>query len=305
MKSLLDSYSTGVLNIVCMSKIEELVKQASYILKCCGSDSPMLDTVVILASVLGKTKEWIFTHPDEQLGQEACQNFWACIDRRASGEPVSYIVGHREFMGLDFLVTHDVYIPSPDTECLVEAAIADIKKRQEPILKVLDVGVGPGTILLSVAVYDERVKGVGTDISPQAIEVARMNAKRFGVQSRVELICTDIANGIQDTFDIIVANLPYVDVEAKGKVSKSVSQFMPRQAIFAEEHGLAVIKRLIDDLWHLIHGSSSVYLECDPLQVDILSNLLQQILPHCKIYVLNDLAGRPRCVAATPKGLCQ
>ena len=163
-----------------------------------GLDTPRLDGEVLLCHVLKKERIHLYVHFDQPLTKEELAQYKACIKERVQHKPVAHIVGHKEFMGLDFKVNEATLIPRPDTEILVEAVISRLKTGQEGLGTIADIGTGSGAICLSLLNYLPNLKAVTVDISPEAIEVAKENAELLGLSDRVEFCQGDMLEPIKD-----------------------------------------------------------------------------------------------------------
>src|SRR5688572_30800182 len=191
-----------------------------------------LDADVLLAHALGTTKEALYADPDLPVAAGPVASFDALVERRARGEPVAYLRGFKEFYGLRFTVDHRVLIPRPETETLVDAARELIAGRS---ITVADVGTGSGAVAVAIAAHERTVRVIATDISMDALAVARENTLRHGVADRVELREGDLLAPIADPVDVVVANLPYLrDDTLEHLVGERTSlAFEPRLAVTA------------------------------------------------------------------------
>jgi release factor glutamine methyltransferase len=219
------------------------------------------------------------------------------IERRARGEPVAYLRGFKEFYGLRFTVDHRVLIPRPETETLVDAARELIAGRS---ITVADVGTGSGAVAVAIAAHERTVRVIATDISVDALVVARENTLRNGVADRVELREGDLLAPIADPVDLVVANLPYLrDDTLEHLVGERTSlAFEPRLAVTAGKDGLELIWRAAADLPRVLAPHGSALFEIDPPFADQVAHLLQYSLGG-ETRVINDLAGDARVVEVT------
>ena len=262
------------------------------------SESPALDAEVLLRTVLGRSRAALVAHPESPLAPQQWQRLARLLERRAAGEPVAYLTGTKEFMGLTFAVSPAVLIPRPDTECLVERALAvlpDDGRRRV----VADVGTGSGAIGVSLAVQRPKLRVYALDNGPRAARLAAANARRQGVAERVTVRCGDLLAPLPEAAAVIVANLPYIRSESLPALPVSVRDYEPRTALGGGGDGLAVYRRLMEQLaaWpELFSRPGHVLCECDPPQVDTLGTLARAALPGAVIEVICDLAGRPRGV---------
>jgi release factor glutamine methyltransferase len=182
------------------------------------SDTPALDASVLLAHIIHKPRTWVMAHPELTLSAEQQKQLKVLLARLENSEPFPYVLGHWEFFSLDFDLTPDVLIPRPETELLVEKAIAWLQ--ESPVRRrVAEVGTGSGVIAVSIAIHVPRVRILATDISHSALEVARRNARKFNVEERIEFTKCDLlplqspSVNRETSIDLICANLPYIPTE--------------------------------------------------------------------------------------------
>jgi release factor glutamine methyltransferase len=273
----------------------DLVARAAPYLAQHGSQSPRLDAELLLAQALGCTRMDLYLQFERPLSSDEVDRYRALCRRRAGGEPVAYIRGLREFMTLTLVITPAVMIPRPETEILVEAAL--LRLEQPPTgagdqgqRRVLDVGTGSGAIALAIAAEHPDCRVLATDVSADALEVARLNLERLEMQDRVDLRRADLVEGIEGPFDLVLANLPYIDPDWPDAVTTEVAGSEPKEALFGGRDGLELIGRLLPELLRLAPDGVAM-LEFDPRQHDA---LLARAAPIGKTSVLNDLAGLPR-----------
>ncbi len=262
------------------------------------AESPALDAEVLLRTVLGRSRAALVGHPEAPLAPQQWQRLAGLLERRAAGEPVAYLTGTKEFMGLPFAVSPAVLIPRPDTECLVERVLAVLPADGQRRV-VADVGTGSGAIGVSLAVQRPTIQVYALDNDSRAGHLAAANARRQGVAERVMVRCGDLLVPLPEAAAVIVANLPYIRSEVLPTLPVSVRDYEPRTALDGGEDGLAVYRRLLAQLAarpKLLHRPGHVLCECDPSQVDALSALVRAALPDAGIEVVADLAGRPRGV---------
>lgn len=242
-----------------------------------------LDTDVLLAHAIGATKESLYADPDASVEPPAATAFEELVMRRARGEPVAYLRGWKEFYGLRFTVDPRVLIPRPETETLVDAI------RASGARLVADVGTGSGAIAVALAVSDPAVRVIATDLSADALAVARLNVEAHGVADRVELRQGDLFGPIHERVDAVAANLPYLtDASVAEWTGERTSlSFEPRMAVLAGADGLALVRRAIAGLGSVLRPGGAAYFECDPAQARALAN------EHGG-EVLVDLAGNER-----------
>jgi release factor glutamine methyltransferase len=219
-----------------------------------ASALPPLEARVLLAHTLGSTREVLIAHPEREVNGEAARKFEHLVVRRRAGEPVAYLFGEREFYGRSFVVTPAVLIPRPETELLVQLALEHA--RGFASLKVLDLGTGSGCIAISLALELPDAEVIASDVSAAALGVARTNASRLG--ARVRFIESDWYAAVADSFDVIVANPPYV---AEGDPHLSELRYEPESALVAREDGLAGLQWTIAGAREHLRASGKVLVE--------------------------------------------
>ncbi|MBK6335501.1 MAG: peptide chain release factor N(5)-glutamine methyltransferase [Betaproteobacteria bacterium] len=201
-----------------------------------------IDAQVLLAHALGVPRTWLVAHADEALAPDAAAAFAALADRRRGGEPVAYLTGTREFFGLTLAVTPAVLIPRPETETLVEFALARLPV--DAAARVLDLGTGSGAIALAIAHARPRAQVLGADCSAEALAVARANARRLGLRN-VEFVASDWFDGIAaGRFDVVVGNPPYV-AAADAHLGQGDLRFEPRSALTPGGDGLGALRCIV------------------------------------------------------------
>ena len=239
-----------------MTIVEVLKLSADYLQKH-GSDSSRLDAELLLAHALKLRRLDLYLKFDKPLGETDLSAYRALVGRRAKGEPVAYLVGHKEFMGLDFEVTPDVLVPNPDSEVLVQRAVV-IARASAGAMRVADIGTGSGCIAISIAHYAENTEVWASDISREALDVAARNVTRHDLGARLHLECGDLMEALSGKFDLVCANLPYV---AAGASLPGALAFMPpppRRSKTVRRGGEATFYRLrmVPWTWTLFASSS-------------------------------------------------
>jgi release factor glutamine methyltransferase len=223
--------------------------------------------------------------------------FAAAIDRRARREPVAYILGEREFYGRPFLVSKAVLIPRPETELVVDRALAIVAAgRREAALTILDVGTGSGCLAITLALECPAARIVATDISAAALEAAAANAARHGVADRIELRRGSLVAGLQAA-DLIVTNPPYVADRERASLSPEVRDYEPAGALFGGEDGLGVIRELVPAAFHVLRPGGWLVMEIGAGQWNAVHELARRA-GFEQASVHDDLAGIPRVVVA-------
>ena len=263
-----------------------------------GIPSPQLDTEVLLAHVLDWNRARLYARPEFRLTTAQWEAFLSAVQRRARHEPVPYIVGHREFYGLDFLVDRRVLIPRPETELLVAKAL-DVGVRQEPGKGrplLADVGTGSGILAVSLAVHLPGATVYATDISPEALVVAAANAARHGVAGRVHLLRGDLLQPLPERVHIIVANLPYIPSGRLPTLEPDVVEYEPFAALDGGPDGLQPIRRLLAQAGEWLLPEGTILLEIDAEQGRQSIALAKQHYPRAQVELYPDDAGLDRAV---------
>lgn len=258
-------------------------------------DSPRLDAELLLAEVLKVSRVYLYTHYDRPLAGPERDAYRALVKRRGGHEPVAYILGRREFYGRAFAVSRDVLVPRPETEHLVDAALAFAKERAE--VTVLDVGTGSGIIAVTLALELPAARVTAVDLSAAALAVARQNAQTLGAS--VRLVEADLLSGFSESerFDLIVSNPPYVAQREAKELDADVRDFEPHLALFGGEDGLAVIRRLLEQAKaHLAPGGLLAF-EIGAGQLATVRELCGAA-GYVDVQSHADLQGHPRVVAA-------
>jgi release factor glutamine methyltransferase len=261
-------------------------------------EPPALESELLLRHVLDLDRVQFFIEYDSPINPEREEYFWRLIERRLKNEPAAYIMGHREFYGLDFYVNNNVLIPRPETELLVDKVLELIPHYS--LCVVADIGTGSGAIAVSIATATAKgtgysdVKIYATDISAAALEVASENCRRHGVADRVRLLQGDLLEPLPCPVDLIAANLPYVTSSDLKKVN--TSGFEPVLALDGGPDGLDIIRRLCAQLPGRLNAGGSVLLEIGQGQAETVTGILRNIFPSARIEVMPDLAGVGRVV---------
>jgi release factor glutamine methyltransferase len=205
-----------------------------------------LQAELLLAHALETTRESVLARLDEPLSSDVAARYAATVARRAQHEPLAYILGHQTFYNLDFVVDRRVMIPRHETEMLVYLALERARQKHAPV--IVDVGTGSGALAVTLAHHLPNVRVLATDISRDALEVARLNARRLGVAARIEFIESDLLERVSVPFDVLVANLPYIPRARWDELPREIRAFEPRLALDGGEDGLVVFRRLLAQL---------------------------------------------------------
>jgi release factor glutamine methyltransferase len=290
--------------------------------------SHTLATELLLMHALGRDRAWIYSHPEESLDPATAQKFLALVARRAAGEPVQYLTGKQEFWGLEFEVTPDVLIPRPETEHVMEVALARLGERGIKIhmdtgaprekLRVADVGTGAGCLAVALAWELPHAEVFATDISAPALEIARRNAMRHGVADRIHFLQCDLLSSLENTdpssvgaqravtasaqgesqFDLIVSNPPYIARNDADQLQREVRDHEPHSALFGGPTGIEMYQRLIDQARDLLRHRGILVLELGHDSAEHVRGIFDAQPAWTKVAISMDLAGIPRVLAA-------
>jgi release factor glutamine methyltransferase len=263
-----------------------------------------MNAELLIMFTLECDRAYLYAHPERDLTRDETLRYDEALARRAAGVPAQYITGYQEFWGLDLLVSPAVLIPRPETEHVVEMVLelakADGRGRPSPHgLRIVDVGTGSGAIALALAKELPSAEIHATDISPEALEVARANAARHELASRIKFHRADLLNGLpHQEFDFVVSNPPYVGESEEDSVQLEVRKFEPRNAVFAGPTGLEVIDRLIPQAQTVLRPGGWLVFE---ISGTIAEAVRPQLGGWTDVRLINDLQGIAR-VAAAKKG---
>jgi release factor glutamine methyltransferase len=274
-----------------------------------------MNAELLIMFTLDCDRAYLYAHPERELTPEELQRYHEALARRAAGVPAQYITGHQEFWGLDLIVSPAVLIPRPETEHVVETVLGLVSRAesedsqdqgqvQEPRagapapheLRIVDVGAGSGAIALALAKELPSAEIHATDISAEALEVARANAARHELTARIEFHCTDLLSGLpRGGFDFVVSNPPYVGESEEDSVQLEVRKFEPRNAVFAGPTGLEVIERLIPQAGASLKPGGWLVFE---ISGTIAEGVRRLLAGWTEIGITNDLQGIARVAAA-------
>ncbi len=255
-------------------------------------DTPRLTVEVILAHALNISRTQLLARLDESLNPEQLNRFQCDLDRVINGEPLAYVVGHREFYDLDLYTDRRALIPRPETECLIEHALQRLSDHPSP--SIADIGTGCGAIAITLAKHLPRAKLIATDLSADAIDLAGLNARRYGVERRVEFRVGDLLEPIDRPVDVLAANLPYIDDKDWPFLAKTIRGFEPKMAFLGGPDGLDLVRRLLHDAPRVLHSGSCVLLEIGAYQGDSVTAIAQQAFPNAHVSIRPDYAGLDR-----------
>lgn len=276
--------------------LSALLAEATTLLRDAGFDSPRREVVALAVQCLGLGREAMVAAPDQPVPAPGARRFRDAAARRAAGEPLARITGHREFWSLDFVLSADTLVPRPDTETVVEAVLSEITD-SSAALSVLDLGTGSGCILLALLSELPNARGTGIDISQAAVVTARENARRLGLDSRAGFQTGDWTDGLSARFDIVVANPPYIAETDRDALMVEVRDHDPSLALFAGADGLAAFRALIPGLAGVLTPGGLAALECGAGQGPKVAEMLA-LAGFDPARLVADTAGHDRVVLA-------
>ena len=272
------------------------INKGSKILKSKFIPNPILDAEILMAKIINKDRNYILLNSSNFINKNDLNNFYKLIEKRAIREPIAYITNKKSFWSSEFFVTKDTLIPRPDTELIIENVLKLTKNRDN--LRILDIGIGSGCILLSILKEKKSFYGTGIDISEKCIKVSKMNAINLKVQQRLKLFKTDVDKFISSKYDLIVSNPPYIIKRKLKYLDRDVVKYEPTQALNGGLDGLSEIRKVIIKSSELIKKNGKFILEIGFDQKNKVINLLKKE----GFYINNthkDLAKNDRCIVCT------
>ena len=276
--------------------IKSLINQGSIYLK--NNDIPTykIDSEILMMKVIDKDKKYMILNPNKILNKKKSNYYRELIKSRSYGKPIAYLVGKKSFWKYEFKITEDVLIPRPDTETIIEQVLKITKEKFK--LKVLDIGVGSGCIILSILKEKSDFNGVGIDLSQKCIDISKINAQKLGLINRVKFYKSDIDNFNLGKYDLIISNPPYIKTIDLKYLEKDVIDFEPTNALNGGLDGLSEIKKVINNSTKLIKKNGKLVLEIAFDQKNLVVNLLRK-----KGFYINktvrDYANNYRCIIST------
>ena len=276
--------------------IHSAVIEGTNILKDKSILSAQLDTEILMAKALNKNREYIILNHDKVLNIENFEYFKKLVLERATRKPIAYLLNKKLFWKSEFYVNENTLIPRPDTEIIVEQILKVVKHKN--YLKILDIGVGSGCILLSILKEKKNFYGTGIDISKNSLEISRLNAKKLLVNERVKFYKSDIDKFAQGKYDLIVSNPPYIKRSNLKYLESDVLKFEPKLALDGGLDGLSVIRKVINKTSELLKKNGKFILE---IGFDQKSKVIK-LLNNKGFYInssVKDLANNDRCIVST------
>ena len=276
--------------------IQSAIIEGATILKNKSINSAKLDSEILLASVIDKDRKYLILNNDQNIKEKNLMHFQKLINKRSFREPIAYLTNKKHFWNYKFFVTKDTLIPRPDTELIVEQILKLTKSKTK--MKILDIGVGSGCILLTILKERKNFYGVGVDISKKCLNISKINAKNLEVSSRVKFFKSDVDKFDLGKYDLIVSNPPYIKKFSLKYLDKDVVNFEPKLALDGVLDGLSEIRKVITKSSELIKKNGKFILEIGFDQKNKVINLLKKE----GFYIngtLKDLAKNDRFIVCT------
>lgn len=279
------------------------LREAAMTLSASGIEQPRLEAELLLAHVLDASKQDLILHPDRELTDTQEKQFEQLIQRRCRKEPVAYILGHREFWSLEFVVNPHVLIPRPETEGIIEQLLkrAGAASRERE-LRLLDIGTGSGNLAVVVAVEFPKARITAMDRSAETLSVAQKNAGNHQVADRIEFIQRDMMFPWELSdhggYDFILSNPPYIASQEMAHLMPDVRDYEPRAALEGGPDGLVCYRRIVPEAYDHLKPEGRLILEVGDDQADAVEKIIQTHGGYDEIEIIQDLSGRGRVVSA-------
>ena len=271
-------------------KLKKVLTDSAIKLSKSGIEGGARDARILTAYALGIPISDLSLKINEQVSRKIIAKLEKLINRRIEREPISKILERREFWGRSFSINENVLDPRGDTETLIDYVI------EKPVKSVLELGTGSGAIAVTLACEWEEVNVTATDISADALLLAKINAEKFNVQNKIQFLKSDWFESIDDRFDLIISNPPYIGLKEKEKISDEVINYDPEIALFAGNEGLDAYKRIIPNLAKYLKPDGFVVLEIGALQSNQVKNMMNAV-GFVDTKIVKDLSGKDRLIA--------
>jgi len=282
--------------------LAEAINNAATLLSTAGITNARLDAEVLLSHIILKDRVWLITHRDDVLDDNHQREFADVIRRRTRREPLQHIIGNQEFWGLEFIVSPDVLIPRPETEFIIEAALAIVQDRNTPV-RIIDLCTGSGCIAVSLAKELTAARVIATDASEKAIAAALENTRRHGVSERIRFLLGDLFEPLEELdirgqIDIIVSNPPYVQAGDLSTLQPEVRDYEPEMALIAGPGGTEIATRIIQLAPVYLKKNGTLIMEMGLGQAEALTRMVEATGAYGDRELLKDLAGIERVIVA-------
>jgi release factor glutamine methyltransferase len=276
--------------------LTQALQQYASILSMNGIDDSYIEARMLLSHATNLSPVQIYTEPQQMLSREEAGKLQDLVDRRLKHEPAAYILKHREFYGIDFYVDFRVLIPRPETELLVDTALEFASNRScitRP-LSAADIGTGSGAIAISLALNVPGIRVYAIDISPSALEVARLNCEYHRVSEQVTILSGNLLQPLPEPVDLVVANLPYIKNSELPGLSPEIAKFEPKMALDGGKSGLECIRQLLKQVKSKVNAGGCLLLEIGQNQEKEVSRLIHSCLNDVNFRFIADFNGIKR-----------
>jgi release factor glutamine methyltransferase len=276
--------------------LEKAICKASLKLREQNIKSYKLDCEILMAKIIGKTREFVIVNSNQKLKDTNLIDFEKLVEKRLKGEPIAYLIGKKSFWKYEFEINKKTLIPRPDTELIIEQTLKIFSKKIN--INFLDIGVGSGCIILSILKEKKNFFGTGIDISKECIKITQMNANKFRVNNRIKLFKTDVDNFNLGKYDLIISNPPYIKKLDLKYLEKDVVCFEPKIALNGGLAGISEIRKVIMKSSELIKKKGKLILEIAFDQKYEVKKLLKENGFYINS-IVKDLANKDRCIVST------
>ncbi len=258
--------------------------------------SSLLESEILMSEAINKDRKFVINNLGREIKEDTLENFKKLIFQRASGKPIAYIIGKKDFWNFQFQITRGVLIPRPDTEIVIEEVLKITKYKSK--LRILDIGVGSGCILLSVLKERKNFSGVGIDLSKKCIDLSALNALNLNLSDRVKFFKSNIDNFNNGKYDLIVSNPPYINQIDLNNLDKSIRDFEPRLALNGGLDGLSEIRKVISKSSELVKINGKLIIEIGFDQKEKVKKILKKKGFYIN-KIVKDYADNYRCIVST------
>tara|TARA_B100001063_G_scaffold246568_1_gene286358 strand:- start:1958 stop:2800 length:843 start_codon:yes stop_codon:yes gene_type:complete len=276
--------------------LKDTINHGQKVLKNNNIISSKLDSEILLSEVIKKDRKYIILNLEKKINDEHLKKFKDLINLRSRGKPVAYITGKKNFWKNEFIVTEGVLIPRPDTELIIEQVIKITKQKSK--LKILDIGVGSGCILLSILKEKKDFYGIGIDLSKKCIDLSKINASNLELTNRVKFFKSNVDNFFYGKYDLIISNPPYIKKLDLKYLDKDVISYEPNLALDGGLEGISEIRKVIDRSSDLLKRNGKLILEIAFDQKEKVTKLLKKRRFYIN-NILKDFAKNDRCIIST------
>ena len=276
--------------------INSAIHQGSKILKNKLISNSRLDSEILMAKTIKKDRNYILLNSNDIISRNELNNFYDLIEQRSLGNPIAYLINKKFFWNSEFFIKDGVLIPRPDTELLVENVLNITKQKNK--IKILDIGVGSGCILLSILKERQNFYGTGLDLSKKCIDITRINANNLGLSPRLKLYKSDVDKFNIGKYDLVVSNPPYIKKNNIKYLERDIAEFEPRLALDGGLDGLSEIRKVVKKTSKLIRKNGKFVLEIGFDQKNKVINILKKEGFYINS-IQKDLANNDRCIVST------